>query len=181
VDLSSESAAFRDRPNRRGESRWAQVAGFQWLLMSWNYDHEGQEPPFAGQKPQYTHVLDRFSGFDQYAKIFQPLLMMECWAQIVKSKDEPVGSYACTVHDRGDADGWIDVDLSIANKPKEWSLVETDVVLLRERGGNKSVLCKTQGYRICQNAECVATVRCVSGCDPGLSNGTEWMISKVFR
>jgi len=126
-----------------------------------------------------------FSSVDIHSsiclRIFRPLLMMECWAQIVKSKDEPAGSYPCTVHDREDVDGWIDVDLSIANKPKEWPLVETDVMSLRECGGNKPVLCKVQGYKTCEDAGYIATARCVSRCDPGLSSGTDWSISKVFR
>ena len=157
------------------------ISGFHRVLLSWNYDHEGQEPPFVGHKPRYTHVVDRFSGFDQYGKTFEPLLMMECWAQIVKSKDEPGDSYSCTVSNRQYVDDWIDVDLGITDQPKEWSLAETDVVLLREQGGKKSVLCKAQVYKVSQFAGCTATVRCVSRCDPGLTGGTKWTINKVFR
>ena len=187
MDLPSANAALRSRLNRRDESRRTQmrlkpdISGFHRVLLSWNYDHEGQEPPFVGHKPRYMHVVDRFSGFDQYGKTFEPLLMMECWAQIVKSKDEPGDSYSCTVSNRQYVDDWIDVDLGIMNQPKEWSLAETDVVLLREQGGKKSVLCKAQVYKVSQFGGCTATVRCVSRCDPGLTGGTKWTINKVFR
>ena len=187
MDLPGANAALRNRFNRRDESRRTQmrlkpdISGFHRVLLSWNYDHEGQEPPFVGEKPRYSHVADRFPGFDQYGKTFEPLLMMECWAQIVKSKDEPGDSYSCTVSNRQYVDNWIDVDLSITNQPKEWSLAETDVVLLREQEGKKSVLCKAQVYKVSQFGGCTATVRCVSRCDPGLTSGTKWTISKVFR
>ena len=187
MDLPGGNAALRNRLNRRDETRRTQmrlkpdISGFHRVLLSWNYDHEGQEPPFVGQKPRYMHVVDRFSGFDQYGKIFQPLLMMECWAQIVKSKDEPGGSYSCTVSNRQYVDDWIDIDLGITDQPKEWTLAETDVVLLREQEGKKSVLCKAQVYKVSQFGGCTATVRCVSRCDPGLTSGTKWDITKVFR
>ena len=187
MDLPGGNAAFRSRLNRRDESRRTQmrlkpdISGFHRVLLSWNYDHEGQEPPFVGQKPRYMHVVDRFSGFDQYGKIFEPLLMMECWAQIVKSKDDPGDSFSCTVSNRQYVDDWIDVDIGITGQPKEWTLAETDVVLLREQEGNKSVLCKAQVYKVSPFGGCTATVRCVSRQDPGLTSGTKWNISKVFR
>ena len=179
--------SLRSRLDRRDESRRNQlrlkpdISAFHRVILSWNYDYEGQEPPFAGQKPQYTHVVDRFSGFDQYRKVFEPLLMMECWAQIVKSKDEPQGSHVCTISAKQYVDDWVNVDLGITDQPKEWSLAETDVVLLRDLGKKKSVLCKVQVYKVSQFGGSTATIRCVSRCDPGLSDGTKWNISKVFR
>ena len=187
LDFPGGNFALRNRLNRRDETRRTQlrlkpdISGFHRVLLSWNYDYEGQEPPSVGQKPRYMHIVDRFSGFDQYGKIFEPLLMMECWAQIVKSKDDPQSSYLCTVSGRQYVDDWVDVDLGITDQPKEWTLAETDIVLLRELGGNKSVLCKAQVYRVSQLGGCNVTVRCVSRCDPGLANGTKWNISKVFR
>ena len=187
MDLPGGNTALKNRLNRRDESRRTQmrlkpdISGFHRVLLSWNYDYEGQEPPFAGQRPRYVHVVDRFSDFDQYGKTFQPLLMMECWAQIVKSKDEPADSYSCTVSNRQYVDDWIDVDIGIIDQPKEWTLAETDVVLLRGIGGEKSVLGKSQAYKTSQFGGCTATIRCVSRCDPGLTSGTKWSISKVFR
>ena len=187
MDLPGGDATLRNRFNRRDELRRTQmrlkpdISGFHRVLLSWNYDHEGQQPPFVDQKYRYMHIVDRFSDFDQYGKIFQPLLMMECWAQIVKSKDEPADSYTCTISNRQFVDDWIDVDLSITDHSNEWFLAETDVVLLRELGGRKSVLGKAQTYRTSQFGGCTATVRCVSRCDPGLASGTKWNISKVFR
>ena len=187
MDLPAGNAALKSRLNRREESRRTQmrlkpdISGFHRVLLSWKYDHEGAEPPFVGEKARYMHIVDRFSDFDQYGKIFQPLLMMECWAQIVKSKDEPPDSYTSTVSNRQYVDDWIDVDLSIADQPKEWTLADTDVVLLREMGGGKSVLGKAQAYKVSQFGGCSVTVRCVSRCDPGLMSGTKWSISKVFR
>jgi len=187
MDLPGGSTAIRNRLNRRDELRRTQmrlkpdISGFHRVLLSWNYDYEGQEPPSTEQRPRYVHVVDRFLDFDQYGKTFQPLLMMECWAQIVKSKDEPADSYSCTVSNRQYVDDWIDVDLGIIDQPKEWTLAETDVVLLRALGGEKSVLGKAQSYKASQFGGCTTTVRCVSRCDPGLTSGTKWSISKVFR
>ena len=187
MDLPGGNAALRNRFNRRDESRRTQmrlkpdISGFHRVLLSWNYDHEGQEPPSARQHSRYMHVVDRFSSFEQYGGIFQPLLMMECWAQIVKSKGEPIDSYSCTVSNRQYVDDWIDVDLGIIDKPTEWTLADTDVVLLREQGGKKSVLGKAQAYKASQFGGCTATVRCVSRCDPGLTGGTKWSVCKVFR
>ena len=187
MDLPGGNTVIRNRLNRRDELRRTQmrlkpdISGFHRVLLSWNYDHEGQKPPSVEQNYRYMHVVDRFSDFDQYGKVFQPLLMMECWAQIVRSKDEPADSYSCTVTGRRYVDDWIDADLDVIDQPKEWILADTDVVLLRELGGGKSVLAKAQAYKFSQFGGCTATVRFVSRCDPGLTSGTKWNINKVFR
>ena len=114
---------------------------------------------------------------------------MECWAQLVRSKEGKQDSYPCKVESRRFSDDWLDIDLSISGSVlrSNWHLVETDIVLLRQLNLQKCTMAKVQSYIALPRASGTRiqfTVRCYTKDGPGdlgLQVKTLWQISKVFR
>jgi len=153
-------------------------------LLSWDYDHVGPEPPISGEKLKLVHVPDKFSDHNVYRSIFEPLLLMECWSQIVQSKDENQEVCDCMITSRQFIDHWLDLDVSISEPvPKDWYLSETDVVLLRHLDGKGSTIAKVRSYRAMPHG-IQAGLRSLanhSKGDLGLHINSSWQLSKIFR
>lgn len=158
------------------------ISNLHRALLSWDYNHVGPEPP--GGKIQLVHVPDRFENYEHYFQVFQPLLLMECWAQLVQSKEEKQDYYPCKVESRLFSDDWLDIDLSISESVrKDWYLVETDIVLLRQPNTTKCTMAKVKSYKALPSG-IQFTIRCYTKNgpgDPGLQVTTLWQIGKVFR
>ncbi|KAJ6477453.1 SEN1 N terminal-domain-containing protein [Mycena vitilis] len=68
------------------------LSGLYKTILSWQYHHDGAHPP--GAQLKLTHVPgERFADYDHYRRVFEPLLLLECWAQIAQSKEEAGESY----------------------------------------------------------------------------------------
>ncbi|TFK40652.1 SEN1 N terminal-domain-containing protein [Crucibulum laeve] len=187
LDVPMERNPVQERLKRREEVRRTalrlkpDVSGLHRVLLSWNYDHSGPTPP--GNSLQLVTVPDKFRDYQHYHDIFQPLLFLECWSQILQSKDEKPEIYECEISSRQYCSDWLDIDVSLSgNVRKEWYLAETDIVLLRHPTNQKSILAKTQNYKSVKQS-IQATFRCFiqeGSSDPGLHIGTTWKISKIF-
>ena len=185
MPTTSKNSAI-ERVSRKEEARRValrlkpDISSLHRTILSWDYEHNGPEPP--GPKLQLNRVPDRFSDVQQYRRIFEPLLLMECWAQIQQSKDEPRDSCQCQISNRQYTDDWIDMDIVFTETlPKDYSLMDTDIVLLKNTDGTKRYLAKTQFYKNSQTGV-QATLRLRLGeSDHGPQSGTSWMLSKVFR
>lgn len=164
--------ALRMKPN---------ISGLHKVLLSWDYSHDGPMPP--GAKLDLSFVPDTFKDYSDYHRVFEPLLLIECWAQICQAKDERQEEYNVKIGGRGFVDDWLDIEVSFVGEMKwEWYLAETDIVLLRNLSNQKCIMVKTQSYRRNpMNAQ--ATLRCVikPDGDPGPQIGTDWSLSKIFR
>jgi senataxin len=167
------NAALRLRPD---------ISDLHRVILSWDYNHVGPEP--SGGKIQLTHVPDRFESYEHYFRVFQPLLLMECWAQLVQSKEEKQDYYPCKVESRLFSDDWLDIDLSISESVRrDWYLAETDIVLLRQLNPPKCTMAKVKSYKALSSG-IQFTIRCYTKGgpgDPGLQVTTLWQIGKVFR
>lgn len=173
----------RDDARRRAMRLKPDISGLHRALLSWNYDHEGPDPLVQGEKPKLLHVPDKFADHRQYLSVFEPLLLLECWAQIVQSKELTQASYDCKICSKQFTDDFIDLETTISEVlQKDWHLSEKDVVLLRHPSGQKSLLAKTQSYRTTQTGAQM-TLRCFipNGIDPGLQINSVWSLKKVFR
>ena len=173
----------RDDARRRAMRLKPDISGLHRALLSWDYDHQGPDPPAQGIKPKLLHVPDKFSDHRQYLSVFEPLLLLECWAQIVQSKEETQPSYDCKICSKQFTDDFIDLEATISEAlQKDWRLSETDVILLKHPSGKKSVLAKTISYRTTQ-AGSQMTLRCFipNGADLGLQINSVWSLKKVFR
>jgi ATP-dependent RNA/DNA helicase, senataxin len=154
-------------------------------ILSWNYDHEGPEPQMLGDRSSYMTVMDQFESDQEYQRTFEPLLILECWSQLIKSKEEAVPeTLTCKVTSRQYMDKWLDLDVSVTDRPPDrWRLAETDIVLLRESGSKNSTLAKVQSSNS-NPFQIQATLRCLvnfNAADPGLSINTQLRLTKVFR
>lgn len=152
------------------------------MILAWNYDHGGEDPPNLEQL-HLRRIPDLFSSYDEYRKVFHPLLSLECWSQIVKAKEEPQESVNCNIAQKMFIDTWLEMELGILSQPeKGWYLAETDIVVLRPVKDPKiSLLAKVQSFRrIPQGFG--ATVRCIpSPNQGGFANGSVCTLTKVFR
>ncbi|KAF9454791.1 hypothetical protein P691DRAFT_804153 [Macrolepiota fuliginosa MF-IS2] len=176
------------RVKQREEARRAKmrmkpdISGLHRVLLSWNYDHDGPVPP--GFDAGLASIPDVFMDFDHFHRIFEPLLLLECWAQIAQAKDEVQEVFECKITSKQYVDSWLELDISFeANLRKEWYLAQdTDVVLLRNPHTNKCTLAKTKSFTSNYQGT-QASLRCFvrNGVDdPGLQISTSWKISKVF-
>ena len=188
LDIPIYSNPMQDRLLRQKRERNAalrlrpDISDLHRVLLSWDYNHVGPEPP--GKKIQLTLVPDWFESYEQYFRVFQPLLLLECWAQLVQSKEEKQDYYPCKVESRLFTDDWLDIDLSISESVRsDWYLTETDIVLLRQLNPPKCTMAKVKSYKALPTG-IQFTVRCYSKGgpgDPGLQVTTLWQIGKVFR
>lgn len=116
------------------------------IILSWNYDHTGPEPPDSTSFV-YKPVPDSFWGHRQYLEIFHPLLLLECWNSLVKSKEEHLEKVQCTVAGKMITDIWVEVDVSIERTTHSVCiLAETDIVLLEHASGVRA-LAKVHSFR----------------------------------
>jgi senataxin len=155
------------------------VSGLYKTILSWNYHHDGTHPP--GPQLNLSHVpADRFADYSQYRRVFEPLLLLECWAQIAQAKEEIEESYRFKINARQFIDDWVDLDMTFnGSVKKDWRLTESDVVLLQER--ESSILGKVESYKTPMNRAIETRIRCLARLDPGLSLESEWQITQVFR
>lgn len=161
---SRYDAAFRLRPD---------ISGFHKKILSWKYDHHSTIPPGEDLKP--NHVPADFKDYNQYRATFEPLLLLECWAQIMRSKENPLVSYACKITSKEYVSNWVDLDLSLTDTPpRDWELTaETDILLLSSLDKQRSIMAKT----LCHKKDPMGPLvraRCFApgGMDPGLLPGS---------
>lgn len=149
-------------------------------LLSWNYEHDGPMPP--GERLRLSSVPGRFGDYAHFRSIFEPMLFLEMWNQLTEAKEQPLESYDFRILSRQYTDEYIDLEISIEGSVgKDWSLAETDVVLLSSLNSKRKVLGKAQSYRSSYMG-IQATIRYLAAAgDPGLQVGTSWTLAKVLR
>jgi senataxin len=155
------------------------------IILSWDYSYDGPEPPNSGISFKLRPIPDVFTSHRHYLDVFHPLLIVECWNALIKSKEEQLDQVECTITGKMHADVWVEIDISIEHAvPKGWMLSETDIVLLKHPS-QKQVLCKVQSSRqVKQGIQ--ATLRYlaerlnVDG-DRTLALQSIWLVSRVFR
>jgi senataxin len=153
-------------------------------ILSWNYDHDGPTPPFKGRSPELFHIPDVFRGHEHYLDVFRPLLLIECWNALIKSKDENLDVVEIRVSGRLYSDIWVEVNVSLTgSRPQGWSLSDTDIVLLKHPSG-KCVLAKVHATNR-QRDNIGATLRysadLSSDIDRSMTIESVWNLSKVYR
>jgi senataxin len=188
----------RDNPRKRALRMKPDISGLHRTILSWAYDHSGPDPPSTGSKAPLVRIPDRFSNYSHFQSVFEPLLFLECWAQILQSKEESTEMFESKVMSRQFVDDFVDYDLAILGPVKKgWWLSETDIILLRQAGGKQSVMAKVLNFKVnmfgqqhaSQNGAAGAqhaiqvSARCHFGTrgNFGLQIGTTVQIGKVLR
>jgi senataxin len=188
----------RDDARRRGLRMKPDISGLHRTILSWTYDHSGPDPPSTDSKAPLVRVPDRFSNYSHFQSVFEPLLFLECWAQILQSKEEPMEMFESKIMSRQFVDDFVDYDLTIVEPLKKgWWLSETDIILFRQPGGRQSVMGKVLNFKVNRFGQQHASqngatgsqhaiqvsARCHFGTrgDFGLQIGTTLQIGKVLR
>lgn len=162
-------------------------------LLSWDYNYVGPTPPDPSLK--FMNVPERFRDYQHYLQVFEPLLFLECWEQIVQSRQikDTQDSIEGRIQARAYIDHcWLDLDLTSSQQIRQgWYLADTDIVLLQNPDGTKCILGKTKSYNTPRgdksddkSVSAQFTIRCLitpGHADPGLNLGTTWRICKVMR
>ncbi|KAG1785943.1 SEN1 N terminal-domain-containing protein [Suillus plorans] len=190
LDIQNQAkSATMERLHRREDARRRalrlkpDITGLHRTLLSWNYDHDGPDPPTVAQKAPLLHVPDTFQDYQHYLRVFEPLLLLECWSQIIQAKENIEGVYDCKITSKHFTDDFVDFDATISEPvQKDWRLGETDVVLLRHPEGKKSIMMKVQSFRTTPLGSQMG-LRCFVHStmgDIGLHINTVWSLKKAF-
>ncbi|KAJ1303188.1 hypothetical protein OPQ81_011387 [Rhizoctonia solani] len=149
-----------DEMQRRTARLKPNLEGLHEQILRWSIDHDGPQPlSIGGSVPKPTRVVPRFNSKKQYFDVFHPLLINECWSQILQSKEEGLKDpITCLIMTRSYVDNFTDLAFNIVEAmPERWYLAETDIVLLRSIEGDRSILAKITGFKRGSMANQIAT------------------------
>ena len=174
----------RDEAHRMAMRLKPDISSLHRSILSWDYGHPGNDPPIKHRLNNLDKVPDDFQDYTKYHQIFEPLLMHECWSQLVQSKeDRTIDVYDCRILARHFVDYYLDLDLSISGSvKKDWFLSDTDIILLHQND-HCHILGKVISYRT-NPTDIQAEIRCFldrGRQDPGLHVNSSWKIKKIFR
>lgn len=118
-------------------------------ILQWDYMHDGPTPP--GGPTRFEPIPASFDNHEQYVRLLEPLVMCECWQQIVQAKDEiESGSgekpiIPCEIAGRASVDDFVEVYTTVkhGSMPERTFFSEADLVLLRN--GPRKALAKVMG------------------------------------
>ncbi|ORY04735.1 P-loop containing nucleoside triphosphate hydrolase protein [Basidiobolus meristosporus CBS 931.73] len=163
------------------------------FIFGWKYNDNGDLPANIS-KSDIRAVPKVFESPEEYIDVFEPLLLLECWQQFVRAKEELNDSEAvdCTVVNRLMVDGFHDITLSLASSDAQ-GINENDLLhVFRQKSSgingakitDKSFLCKVQSSNIGRDMTQV-TVRSAFGRENtetllAINPKTIWKASKLF-
>lgn len=166
LDMPMKPSAMQERMKRAQTQRNTalrlrpDVSSLHKVILSWDYNQSGNQPPLGNTTLGY--VPSDFTNYEQYRRIFEPLLLTECWGQIQQQKQEAPPTHPCTVVKKQYVDVWIDFDLSFTHQvPKDWNLTEVDIVLLSTPDKKNNIMAKVTAFKR-NPMGTVASIRCVS-------------------
>lgn len=101
------------------------------VILKWDFFHTGDYPPGANTHI-FREVENVYNDPASYQDTFEPLLTLEAWQGIVKSREENSNkSYEIKVLNRTSVDNFIEISSSISQVDnKDLGLSEGDIVLL---------------------------------------------------
>jgi senataxin len=125
-------------------------------ILNWDYFHEGDYPPYADES-MFARVKNSFRDPISYQNTFEPLLTLEAWQGMVKSREEINAStakgYEIKVQNRSTVDSFMEISsLLDSNENKRLGLQEGDIILLSKGSkpaeDSKTPHCLARIYRI---------------------------------
>ncbi|KTW30689.1 hypothetical protein T552_00402 [Pneumocystis carinii B80] len=83
-------------------------------ILQWNLNYNGEIPP-GTIKQTYLEVDNKFQTPQAYVDTFEPLLLLECWQQIIKAKEENTDeTFKIKIINRISVDEFIDLYVFIS-------------------------------------------------------------------
>ncbi|KAH8920763.1 hypothetical protein BT69DRAFT_1336149 [Atractiella rhizophila] len=189
--VMTEQQRLREEQNRRVNRRnmcnkvAKEFDGLYRTILQWDPSQPGEYPP--GFSRPLKSVAHTFKEAKDYHAIFHPLLMIECWQQILKAKEEGASSdrspLTVKIADRSNVDDFVELTVvptaqeSIENQ--EYS--EVDLIELSRRG--KTILGKISSVQK-KRTQIELKIICSFGNDVSrvgldLIPNTDWELSKV--
>ncbi|KAF8472621.1 SEN1 N terminal-domain-containing protein [Kalaharituber pfeilii] len=102
-------------------------------ILNWDFFHNSDFPPGSSAK-DYTMVSNTFRNVSEYKSTFEPLLMLECWNQFRKAKEENNFTvFTIELATRMNADNFVELHMTMDQAEfasQKVSVVESDVLLL---------------------------------------------------
>lgn len=177
-----------DEMQRRTARLKPNLEGLHEQILRWSIDHDGPQPlSIGGTNPKLNRVLPKFPSKKEYFDIFHPLLVNECWNQVLHAKEEgPKESVTCMIMTRSYVDNFTEIAFNIVEKmPERWFLAETDIVLLRSAEGDRSILAKITSFKRGHMANQIASgsMRLSAPVEQIVTVQTQerWQLSKIYR
>ncbi|KAJ1770323.1 DEAD-box type RNA helicase [Coemansia sp. RSA 1813] len=101
-------------------------------LLGWQYEDTGDYPPNIKQS-ELQKVVDTFVDCDTYSQIFEPLLVLESWAQFQRAKEEAESNDTgeATLESRTGLDDFQDITFKMTPADAEM-ISDNDVLVFAE-------------------------------------------------
>lgn len=108
-------------------------------ILQWDYNHDNEYPPSSTSLPSPTprSIPTSFLSHDDHFAAFEPLLLLECWAQVRQAKAEAMteaNSVKSTIAGRQSVDDFTDVFMTVEHSQVGADRIyfsESDLILLR--------------------------------------------------
>ncbi|KAF9184812.1 DEAD-box type RNA helicase [Haplosporangium sp. Z 767] len=100
-------------------------------ILKWDVSATGERPP---NDKEYSTVPSKFNSVEEYVKAFEPLLVLECWQQLISAREEvnqSSDSVLASFINRVSIDNYQDTHMNIP-LDKASSLTVDDVVIVSD-------------------------------------------------
>jgi senataxin len=103
------------------------------VMLSWEFFHNGDYPPGSSER-DFLRVTNSFRDPMSYQTTFEPLLLLESWQGMVKSREENANKpYELKVQNRSNVDSFIEISSLLGHQEnRELQLSEGDVILISQ-------------------------------------------------
>ncbi|KAI7884330.1 hypothetical protein K492DRAFT_143014 [Lichtheimia hyalospora FSU 10163] len=122
--------------DRRRQKIRPDIDPFYKTVLSWDITKRTEIPPDT-PKDTYQTIKDRYESFEEYLKVFQSLLLLETWMQVMRAKDA-LQDYniidRCVLDSRCHVNDFVDVTMNLA-VPSANTLALDDLVCVANHFG----------------------------------------------
>lgn len=102
-------------------------------ILTWDFYHDQDFPPGSSAR-DYTMVAKTFRNVAEYKSTFEPLLMLECWNQFRKAKEENnLNVFTLELATRMNADNFVELHMTMDQSDyvsQKIFVMESDVLLI---------------------------------------------------
>ena len=100
-------------------------------ILGWDFFHNSDFPP-GSEREDYSFVTNSFKTPVEYQNVFEPLLTLEAWQGILKSRDEGTfKTFEIKIASRMNVDAFLELSTTMSMaEGKELGVSEADIVLI---------------------------------------------------
>ncbi|KAI8644405.1 hypothetical protein BD408DRAFT_124206 [Parasitella parasitica] len=108
-------------------------------MLSWDVTETREIPPHTNES-MYSRVPSTFKTFDEYRSVFEPLLLMETWTQMLRAKEQLSQNDVldrCIVEGRCHTNDFVDVTFALPMSVVTNNLSPDDLVCIANHFGHQ--------------------------------------------